>query len=286
MATVSSSAGDFGVNKAVYRNTLSGAGGRNLSFAWAEHRHLLFHLVASDLRSRYRRTTLGVAWAVLWPVLFSVIFSTVAVNVFDTPLTSYVAYVVTGFIIWDFIAGCINGGTASLQQAEGYLRHKRLPLILFPLRTSCYYAVNFMFGSLASMLVIAVVSPHSVGWTWVWWPFSLAMTFFFATPLVVISAVANLKLRDYAYGVSLVVFMLWYLSPALIAREVYEKGALKSFTAVNPFASLIDIYRDVMLNARNPELHDVVLVLAMGTALWAAALLWLRAEGRRIIYYL
>ncbi|NWG72333.1 MAG: ABC transporter permease [Parvularculaceae bacterium] len=274
------------MTKAVYKNTITGSDGRAVVLGWAEHRHLLLHLVASDLRSRYRRTAFGVLWAVLWPVAFSLIFSMVAVNVFDTPLSAYVAYVVTGFIIWDFIAGCINGGTVSFQQAEGYLRHKRLPLILFPLRTSCYYAVNFAFGSVASILVIAAVSPHSFGWTWAWWPFSLAATFFFATPLVVISAIANLKLRDYAYGVSLIVFMLWYLSPVLIAREVYDKGALKKFTDLNPFASLIDIYRDIMLNGRHPEMHDVILVLGGGAVLWALALLWLRSEGRRLIYYL
>ena len=270
----------------VYKNHLS-----DLSF-WsrmrllAGYRHLLFHLVASDLRSRYRRTYLGILWAVIWPMLFSFIFSFLAVNIFDVPLSSYIAYVVTGFVIWDFIAGSINGGTVSFQAAEGYLRQVRLPLILFPLRTVTFLAANFMFGTIAAAVVIAVTTPQSITWTWIFWPFSLVMTYILALPLATISAIANLKYRDYSHAISLVVFLMWYLSPALIAREVYEKENLKLFTDLNPFASLIDIFRDPMLNGLPPSQHDVLLVLAYAAVLWWASLTLLSVERKRLIFYL
>jgi len=208
------------------------------------------------------------------------------VNIFDVPLSSYIAYVVTGFVIWDFIAGSINGGTVSFQAAEGYLRQVRLPLVLFPLRTVTFLAANFMFGTVAAAVVILVTSPESITWTWLFWPFSLFMTYIIALPLATISAIANLKYRDYSHAVSLVVFLMWYLSPALIAREVYEKENLKPFTDLNPFASLIDIFRDPMLNGAPPSQHDVLLVLAYAAILWWISLAWLAAERKRLIFYL
>lgn len=256
---------------------------------WLEplrYRHLLFHLVASDVRSRYRRTSLGVLWAVIWPILFSIIFSLVAVNIFRTPLGTYVAYVVTGFTVWDFLAGAINGGTVSLSQAEGYLKQARLPYLLFPIRTVTYLALNFMFGSVACALVILVAAPSSVGLTWAWWPVSFALTYLLAVPLALISAVANLKFRDYTYGITLVVFLLWYLSPALISREVYEKPNLKPFTDINPLASIIDIFRDPMLNHLPPQPHDLLIVAIYIVILWTIGGVWLRIEGRRLIYHM
>lgn len=249
-------------------------------------RYLLIHLVASDVRSRYRRTSLGILWAVVWPILFSTIFSVVAVNIFHTPLGIYVAYVVTGFTVWDFLAGAINGGTVSLTQAEGYLRQARLPYVLFPIRTVSYLAVNFMFGSIACALVILLVVPGAAGPTWAWWPVCFAMAFLFAVPLAAISAVANLKFRDYSYGISLVVFLLWYLSPALIAREIYEKPNLKPFTDVNPLASMIDLFRDPLLNRLPPQSHDLVIVAVYTAGLWVIAGLWMKVEGRRLIYHM
>ncbi|MBK8196755.1 MAG: ABC transporter permease [Acidobacteria bacterium] len=253
---------------------------------WFGYRHLLFHLVASDLRSRYRRTYLGILWAIVWPMLFSFIFSFLAVNIFDVPLSTYIAYVVTGFVIWDFIAGSINGGTVSFQAAEGYLKQVRLPLILFPMRTVTFLAANFMFGTIAAAVVIAATTPSSISWTWIFWPLSLLMTYILALPLATISAIANLKYRDYSHAVSLIVFLMWYLSPALIAREVYEKENLKLFTDLNPFASLIDIFRDPMLNGLAPSQHDILLVLFYSAALWTISLAWLAAERKRLVFYL
>lgn len=255
-------------------------------FSWLKYRHLLIHLVGSDLRSRYRRTALGIVWAVLWPVMFSAIFSAVAINLFQTSFTGYVAYVISGYIVWDFLAGSINDGTMSFLKAEGYLRQTRLPFLLFPFRTVSFLAANLVLGAIAAAIVILFASPQSFGWTWLLLPISLLMAYLFAIPLALISAIANLKVRDYGHAVTLAVFLLWYLSPALIAREIYEAPSLKWFTDINPFASLIDIFRDPMLNSAGLSWHDIFIVTAYGVVLWAIGLFWLEHEKKVLVFHL
>lgn len=270
-------------NRGVYRNYV-GQGARGLD--WLRYRHLLLNLVASDLRSRYRRSYLGIMWAVIWPIAFSAIIAVVAIHIFHQPLHSYILYVITGFTIWDLMAGSITGGTASIQQGEGYLRQTRLPYMLFPIRTVTFLMVNTIFASLAAALLISVLEPKLVTWTWLLWPVVLLAAYCFAIPICLISAIANLKFRDYQHAISLVVFLLWYLSPNIVAREIYEKMPLKAFTDVNPFASLLDMFRDITLAGRVPNIHDVSILAIYGVALWVISLTWLRAEGRRLIYYM
>lgn len=271
----------------VYRNIVDVSDDPLLRrFGWLRYRHLLQHLVVSDLRARYRRTTLGIVWAVLWPVLFSAIFAVVAINLFDTSFEGYIAYVITGYVIWDFLAGSINGGTVSFLQAEGYLRQTRLPHIIFPIRTVSFLAVNFALGVLAALAVVLLASPSSFGWTWLFLPFIFVLVFLFAVPLALISAVANVKVRDYQHGITLVVFLVWYLSPILIARHVYESATLKPFTDINPIASLVDLFRDPVLNHAVPSLHDIAIVLAYGIVLWVLGLLWLEREKRLMVFHL
>jgi lipopolysaccharide transport system permease protein len=269
-----------------YKNVVSVNDPLLRRWEWLKYRHLMLHLVGSDLRSRYRRTALGLAWAVVWPVVFSAIFAIVAINLFDTTFSSYVAYVITGYVVWDFLAGSINGGTASFLQAEGYLRQTRLPHLLFPLRTVTFLGANLLLGSVAALLVVLFTAPQSFGPTWLFLPFAIGLTYLFAIPLALISAIANVKVRDYQHAVTLVVFMLWYLSPVLIAREVYEKPSLKWFTDINPFASLVDLYRDPILNHALPSLHDIIVVFVYGATLWSVGLFWLEREKRTLVFHL
>ncbi|MCI3181567.1 hypothetical protein C5708_15035 [Caulobacter sp. CCUG 60055] len=274
------------VKVGVYKNYGPTASGGWLdAFNWLRHRHLLFHLVGADLRARYRRSRLGILWALLWPILFASVFTWVAINIFHQPFTTYIVYVLTGVVMWDMLGGAFNQGASALVVGEGYLRQARIPYLLFPIRTVASMAVNFVFGSIAALGVTLVLTPQAFGWTWLWWPFVLLLTVLFCVPCATFSAIANLKFRDYQHGISIVILMLWYLSPALVMRDVYERPSIKWFTDLNPFASLLDIFRDPLMYHHAPSLHDVGLVAAYTVVMWAVALIWLKIESRNLIHY-
>lgn len=254
--------------------------------SWLRHRYLLFHLVGSDLRSRYRRSYLGIFWALLWPVAFSAIFATVAVNIFDAPFGEYVIYVVTGFVLWDFLAGAISGGAQCFQVAEGYMRQTRLPYLVFAIRCVSTLAVNFAFGSLAAAIVIIAGTPQAVAYTWLLWPFVTLAAFLFALPCAVISGIAHLKFRDYQHGIGLALFIMWYLSPVLISREIYNSPSLSLFSSMNPIASFCDMFRAIMMYRALPDLYDIALVSTYIVGLWIVAFGWFASERDKLVHWM
>ncbi len=254
--------------------------------AWTRHRHLLFHLVGSDLRSRYRRSYLGIMWALVWPVAFSAIFATVAINIFNAPFGEYVTYVITGFVLWDFLAGSISGGAQCFQAAEGYMRQTRLPYTVFALRSVTTLLVNFSFGSVAAIIMILIATPEAASWTWLMWPLVALGAFLFALPCAILSGIAHLKFRDYQHAIGLVLFMMWYVSPVLIARDVYSSPQLKFFTDINPVASFCDVFRAIMMHGQLPDQHDVSVIAAYTVGLWALALTWFSAERKNLVHWM
>jgi lipopolysaccharide transport system permease protein len=254
--------------------------------AWTRHRHLLFHLVTADLRARYRRSYLGILWALIWPMAFSAIFTTVAINIFNAPFGSYVTYVVTGFVLWDFLAGAISGGATCFQAAEGYMRQTRLPYTVFALRSVSTLLVNFAFGSVAAASLIALATPEAVTWTWLLWPAVALSAYAFALPCAIMSGLAHLKFRDYQHAVGLALFMMWYLSPVLMARQVYESPQLALFTSVNPIASFCDVFRNIMMLGRLPEAHDLGVLALSTVGLWTVALSWFAAERKNLVHWM
>jgi len=252
----------------------------------AQYRHLLANFVASDLRSRYRRSYLGIVWAVLYPLVFSAIIALVAIRVFQQPAETYVVYLITGFVVWELIGTAISAGTMSFLVGEGYMRQYRLPYLIYPLRTVSSLAVNSVFSSIAAVGAIIVLMPQNVSLYWLYWPLVMFILYLFAVPLAILAGLANVRFRDFQHAAGLGVFLLWYLSPTIVIREVYDSPGLKTFTDLNPFASALDIFRAVMTERAHPTLHDVALLLGATLVMWILAMLALKIEGRKLIFYL
>lgn len=251
-----------------------------------KHRFLLFHLVSSDVRSRYRRTHLGIAWALVWPIAFSFIIASVAIYVFKSSLSDYIIYIISGFMVWELLSGAIVGGASCLIQSEGYVRQARIPYLLFAIRLVLSLSVNYFFSALAAVALVAFFKPEWLGPGLILLPVVWLMTALLAVPLALISGIANMRFRDYQHGISLAVFLLWYLSPNMVARQVYESPGLKVFTDLNPVASLLDLSRFALMQPSYATGHDI-LIWALYTSLaWLVGLLWLKRESSRLIYFM
>jgi ABC-type polysaccharide/polyol phosphate export permease len=218
--------------------------------------------------------------------VFSAIIALVAIRIFQQPAETYVTYLITGFVVWDLIGAAISGGTMSFLVGEGYMRQYRLPYIIYPLRTVSSLAVNSAFTSIAAVVAIVFLTPQSISFYWLYWPLVMLMLYLFAIPLAVLAGLANVRFRDFQHAAGLAVFLLWYLSPTIVIREVYDSPGLKPFTDLNPFASALDIFRAIMTERAHPTLHDVALVVGATIVLWILALLALKVEGRKLIFYL
>jgi lipopolysaccharide transport system permease protein len=251
-----------------------------------KHRHLLFHLVKSDVRNRYRRTYLGIAWALVWPIAFSFIIASVAIYIFKSALADYLIYIISGFMVWELISGAIVGGASCLIQSEGYVRQARIPYLLFAIRMVLSLSVNYFFSAIAAVGLVAVLRPDWLGPALLLLPVVWLMTALLAVPLALISGIANMRFRDYQHGISLVIFLLWYLSPNMVARDVYESAKLKIFTDINPAASLLDLSRLTLMQPSYATLQDVAVWAVYTVIAWTIGLLWLKRESSRLIYFM
>src|SRR5262245_40560271 len=68
------------------------------------YRDLLSLLVINVLKTRYRRSTLGVLWTLLNPLLNMTVLTVAFSRVFAGQLPNYPVYLLSGLICWTFIA--------------------------------------------------------------------------------------------------------------------------------------------------------------------------------------
>src|SRR5260370_15958522 len=117
-------------------------------------RYFWLSLGKMDLRTRYRRSVLGLGWSLLHPIAMTAILCMVFVGLFSVNIREYVPYVLAGFACWNYILTVTLQGCQCLYQGEMYIRQFPAPMAIFPLRTALGGTIHFLI----TLVVVVVVS--------------------------------------------------------------------------------------------------------------------------------
>lgn len=256
-----------------------------------KYRHLCLRLASADIESRFRRSALGVIWAMIHPLAFTVLYSIVLSQLFKQEFKDYSVYVFSGLVLWNAIAGYINSGSNALINAGGYLKQAPIPLLLFPIRVSLTTTFVF-FIECASLVAYAAIMATffgssvvlSINWLWVF-PVGAAL-FVFGIPLASFTSFLNAKFRDTQQFLLIATQAVWFASPIFFSRELFETPTLRLWSQINPVAAFCDVFREPVLFGRLPSIEPMITLGVWLVILWAVALLTLRLFSRRVVMHL
>lgn len=252
------------------------------------YRHLCWNLAGSDLRTRFRRSQLGIAWAVIQPLAFSMMIAFVWGAIFDTPsYWEFAVYVFSGMLVWEYFTSTTTVSLDALTNANGYLRQQRIPFIVFQLRVPLVSTVIFLAGLLglvALMAALQVMPP--LRWSLLLVPCALAMAFLFVTPISIMLSIVGAQYRDVKYITMLVLQALFFVTPVMLTRDYLQKPELQILHYINPAVPLINLFREPMLYGHLWLARDAMVLTVWIAVLWALAILVSATFGRRVVFSL
>src|SRR5207237_1426828 len=123
-----------------------------LNNVW-KYRYFWMSLVRMDLRTRYRRSLLGLGWSLLQPLAMSCVMCVALLQFVHVSANEYVTHLLTGMVVWNFLLNCALQGCQCFFQGESYIRQCPLPLAIYPLRTAIGALFHFSMG----LIVVAVL---------------------------------------------------------------------------------------------------------------------------------
>lgn len=90
------------------------------------YRHLCWKLVGADVRNRFRRTRLGILWAVVQPLSFTLLIAVVWGSLHkQLGFWEFALYFLSGHAVFEFISAAFLSGQDSITNAGGYLKQAR-----------------------------------------------------------------------------------------------------------------------------------------------------------------
>lgn len=271
-------------------------------------RELWGHLGWQDIKQRYRRSVIGPLWITLSMAVTAAGLGLLYSQLFGTPIGTFLPYLTVGFIVWNFILGCITEGADTFISNEGLIKHLPAPLTVYALRTVWRLTLMFAHNLLVYAIVLAIffpslatdgyllVPPNGVPQPGLDWSILIAIPAFFliafnGTWVVLLFGIISTRYRDIPQVIGALTQLLFFMTPivwpvdTLTQKFGGDLGAWQFWLIeANPLYHFIQIFRAPLIGSQQ-SWHHWVIVGAITVVGWSLALLAMRNYRARVSYW-
>ncbi|TWU13406.1 Teichoic acid translocation permease protein TagG [Symmachiella macrocystis] len=213
-----------------------------------QSRLFCYSLVQHDIRKRYRRSALGVLWAVIQPVMLALVLTFILHRAFQHAAVDYFLYVLTGLCFWNYITHVVSGGCQSIQGATVYILENRIPIAVYPLR----YMLVGVFHLVMAMLPVAVLSVIISGLPTLAGVISLIpvalLLLVLGWSLSCFFGIAAVYVPDVSQITQVALRILFYATPIIWQKNMARFKEIEWVVSLNPLAAMMDLVRGPLLN--------------------------------------
>jgi len=217
-------------------------GSLGLSEIW-QYRHLFYWLTWRDIKVRYKRTLMGILWALFQPLaLASVLtFAVGLIARFPASAVPLPVFILAGITVWSMFASIVQLMSHSLQANTALiskvyfprltvvLSSAGIPLMDFLVMYGLLFVASFVFG-----VQISPLFPLSIGFALLGAILAIGMGLWFAT--------LNTKYPDTRFLVPVVLQAGMFASPVIYSLDLVPE-AWRPFVAINPMVGIIEGFR-------------------------------------------
>lgn len=224
------------------------------------YRDLLRLLIAKIIKTRYKRSFLGVVWALLNPLLTMAVMTLAFSALFKGVISNYPLYILSGLICWNFFNQTTAYAMSSLVWGGGLLRRVYVPRTIFAVASVGHGLVNFAL-TMAPLVVIMAFVGHSFHATWWFVPVAVVLLALFSLGVALFMSTLAVFFVDVLDLYQVFLQALFFLTPVM-----YPEGILPAEYAwvlrFNPMYYLLELFRAPILVGSLPAAGTILAACA------------------------
>jgi lipopolysaccharide transport system permease protein len=244
------------------------------------YRELIKNLVARDLKVRYRNSVLGFVWCLLNPLLMMGVFTFVFTVLLKNNLPNYPVFILIGILAWNFHSTAVTGAISSIVGNSGLVMKVYFPREVLPLSAVLSNAVNFVLALIALFAMIIAFRIH-LSASILFLPVILAVQIVFSCGLALILAAVTVFYRDVENIMETLLLAWFFLTPIVWRMEDLFPSYGRLMYIINPLASIISAYRDVLYSGGMPGLDFLARTFITSTVILILGYFIFRRAARR-----
>ena len=228
-----------------------------------KYHNLIEELVMRDIKTKYRRSVLGVLWSMLNPLLMMMITAVVFSELFRFQVDNYVLYLLTGQIIFVFYSESTSFAMGSILQNGSLIKKVYVPKFLFPLSRVASSGVNLCF-TLPAMLAIMLYTGAPINIRLLFAIIPLFFMFLFCIGIGLILSAVTVYFRDVFHLYGVLLSALNYGTPIFYPESIVPEKYIW-LLHLNPVYYYLKAFRAVVYSNQIPDfgLLSICLFLAI-----------------------
>lgn len=219
------------------------------------YRDLLQLLVSNSLKTRYKRSALGVVWTLLSPLLTTVVLTIALSQLLRFQVQNYPVYLLSGLIAWNFFSQTITQVMGTLIWGSNLMKRIYVPRTIFAVSVVGNGLVN-LFLSLIPLVMIMLVVGQPLQWTMLALPLAVLVLAMFTMGLALLLSTVAVYFVDLVEIVRILLTAWFYLTPIIYPLDAVP-GRFAWLIRLNPMSYLIEIFRSLIYDGAIPPLNHI-----------------------------
>lgn len=221
-------------------STVRSAAVNELVEVW-RYRDLLKLLIINSIKTRYRRSVLGVVWTLLNPLLNTFVLTIVFSKLFRFDIDNFPVYLLIGLLVWNFFAQTTTQAMNTLIWGSNLLKRIYVPRTIFAVSVAGNGIINFLLA-LISLAAIMVFTRHPFTPALLMLPVSILIMTMFTLGFALFMSTLAVFFVDIVDMFGVVLSVLFYLTPIFYPISVVPPEILK-IVEYNPITILLSLFR-------------------------------------------
>lgn len=258
---------------------------KNVMINLKKYSFLLQQLVSRDFKVKYKRSVLGIVWSLLYPILTMIVMAIVFSNVFkfSTPDVNYLAYLLSGLVMFNYFSEASNLSMSSVVANFGLLNKIYIPKYIFPLSKCLFVGINFLL-TLVPLYIVLFATGTGINLYHIFLPYAYLCLFMFTLGMGFILSAISVFLRDMFYIYGIIVMMWTYLTPIMYDIKMISEE-LQPWLKLNPLYHYINFAREIILYGRIPQPFTWTICLLSSVAVLLIGVIVFKKTQDKFIYY-
>jgi lipopolysaccharide transport system permease protein len=224
---------------------------------------LLRAMTLTRLKMRYRYSLLGWGWALLQPLSLTAVYGLIFSHLTgDKPEPlPYTLFVFAGLTPWVFCSTAISTAVAGMLNHRTLMATVYFPREIVPISFVAASLIDLVIAvGLLFLMMLYYRIPISVTALFIL-PIFLILTVFVISICLLLSSI-QVRIRDISIALPLILQVLVFGAPIVYPASAVPL-AFRSLYWLNPFAILIQSFRDTVISGRRPLVSDLLYCTVM-----------------------
>jgi len=232
-----------------------------------KYRWLIYEMVSSDLKSRYRRSALGFAWTLLNPILYMAVYSLVFSIYMKAGIDGYVVFVMAGLLPWLWFSGAVTEGTAAIVSGSAFLRGTKFPAIVLTLVPVISHLMNMLF-SLPILFVLMAFHHRTPPLSLVALPLVVLPQVLLTIGITSITGTYNVFFRDLQQLIAHFLTLVMFAHPIMYPYDLMP-ASVQPYVEWGPLTFLMRAYQRIFYEGGFPDFGKLGLLTLFSVGLLA-----------------